>query len=73
MKYDRIEIHFRTTKNEPRTVMIDPETDVSVISLENKTGPKQPKAKGLRIVGGKVARNDGPHVCYKTPSGTICW
>ena len=52
MKYDRIEIHFRTKDNEPRMVIIDRETDVGLIRLENvDPETKPPVARGLHIVG----------------------
>ena len=73
MKYDRIEIHFRTKDNEPRMVIIDRDTDVGAIRLENvDPDTKPPHARGLHIVG-RVAPDDGPAVCYKTPSGLVCW
>ena len=73
MKYDRIEIHFRTKDNEPRMVIIDRETDVGLIRLENvDPETKPPVARGLHIVG-TVAPEDGPLVCYKTPTGLVCW
>jgi len=73
MKYDRIEIHFRTKDNEPRMVIIDRDTDVGLIRLENvDVENRLPVADGLHIVG-RVALDDGPAVCYKTPAGTVCW
>jgi hypothetical protein len=73
MKYDRIEIHFRTRKNEPRMVIIDSETDVRSIRLENTPpGTELPEARGLHIVG-RVSLDDGPEVCYETPLGMVCW
>ena len=74
MKYDRIEIHFRTKNNEPRLVIIDSETDVSAIRLgKPPEKPKMPEAHGLHIVGGNVTLDDGPGVCYNTPTGLACW
>jgi len=77
MKYDRIEIHFRTKENEPRMVIIDRETQVGLIRLEEVDADadvdrRVPVAQGLHIVG-TVDPNDGPMVCYKTPTGLVCW
>ena len=74
MKYDRIEIHFRTKDNEPRLVIIDSVTNVTAIRLgQPPEKPKIPEALGLHIVGGNVALDDGPGVCYHTPTGLVCW
>lgn len=73
MKYDRIEIHFRTEKGAPRMVVIDPVTEVRGIRLETIQGNDPPNAKGLHLVGGEVAPGDGPMVCYETEIGLVCW
>ncbi|HEX5077109.1 MAG TPA: hypothetical protein VFW03_28120 [Gemmatimonadaceae bacterium] len=73
MRYDRIEIHFRTTDGSPRMVVLDPDTDIKAIMLDNRSGPEEPKAKGLHIVGGTVPSGEGPQVCYRGPAGLICW
>jgi len=75
MQYDWIEIHFRTKENEPRMVIIDRDSQVGLIRLEDvvaDTPPRVPVARGLHIVGA-VAPEDGPLVCYKTPTGLVCW
>ena len=76
MQYDWIEIHFRTKENQPRMVIIDRDSQVGLIRLEDVVAdapPRVPVARGLHIVGGNVALDDGPGVCYHTPTGLVCW
>ena len=75
MKFDTIEIHFRTQDDKKRRVIITPGGDVEAIFLGGDEGPKVtevPKAKGLELVG-EVEGFYGPVVCYQINGNLQCW
>ena len=75
MKFERIEIHFKTRNNEDRTVIISRNTEVRGILLDRNEPPQPeiPKAKGMKLAGGEVDPGDGPGVCYDVGGELQCW
>lgn len=78
MRFDKIEIHFRTRdqggKEVPRTVTITRNSKVDgIILTSSKPRLKDiPDIEGL-TVDGEVAPGDGPGVCYDAGGAIQCW
>ena len=75
MRFDKIEVHFKTKDGKARRVIISPDGDVKSIHLDQPIPPnaKPPtNVKGLEIIG-DAQLGDGPMVCYQVSGEQVCW
>ena len=75
MKFDEIEIRFKTKTGKKSRVIITPGGDVFGIMFDKevpKDAPIPHDIKGLEIIG-QVQTGDGPGVCYQVSGDPVCW